>query len=573
MTFIFFLCLVSASDFGTTDKEPDSKTDWGGSIYQNTDNLVIDYKDGTKSDYSGVDGIIITSEFGKIVEADFEVKQSGEYVIGNYKVRLEAGSRVFFSDGKLNIDNPGKMYDDSDIGFIDSETGWNQGSVKLSGSGVDYMGLNEVSLDDFGYFLDSPDGIEFDDFKVYARGRVYFLDDGTGEANLDVPGAYISVNPASGKFTIGSNVLYDYIAVKVNPENNYGLKHDVNSDYIAFKSIGGPYSSYLTVHDRTADGLIPRVDAVGYYAVDNNHMSVYRGADGNIYTNLEGSSFEFSPGSGASPSPIELHPLKLNENNEVVRLNHYGGAVVMGNDGALAYNVNVDDLEWTPAGRYQQERGRRGAGVGAELRYGVSNTLTYNYHLNSEGLSKLFGLRINDRRNFLNDPENVRWVADNLYRMPAASRAMRELEFNGISAAGMASSNGKVWIRAIDTETILHEITHIFDFNYGSNFRDDWRRIGGDRGPHTWNYGASNSYEAVAVTGEYILASDEILQRLFNQQGGMRLAAKFAVLGKHGLMRDYDTARILRIAGIEVNPNNPTESYNELINQVAGGNV
>jgi len=118
---------------------------------------------------------------------------------------------------------------------------------------------------------------------------------------------------------------------------------------------------------------------------------------------------------------------------------------------------------------------------------------------------------------------------------------------------------------------LSHELVHIFDFYSGRAFDNEWNAINGANGPHSRWYGAES--EAKATIGEVIFVSDNWWQNFFVGKAGfqnnagtsMRMAAKIAVLAKYGHIQDYDAARILRFANIQVDPINPVSSYNQVI--------
>jgi len=585
---LLFVQIASAQSFGDVkvvdkdgnDIEPE-KDDFGGNVYTAGEGNVIqvDYN-GNEVDYSKLSGKLTFSDAGKLIAGEFDVKSDGTFVIGNLELDLSAGSEVTYVDGKLSIVDPGKTLSKDDVSFVDSELSWDENSIALSGDGVDYMGLDEVNLDKDGYFLQDPEGVKFDDFTVYGKGKVYFISDSGGVPNLEVKGAYLSVNPAEGKFTLGSNVLGESISVMPNKENQYGLRHDQAVDYISFRSIGSANPSYLTVENREGAGFVPNVNAVGYFAIDNNGNAVYRGADNKIYSVMAGHVNNEFGATGTTASPIELHMSDL-VNGELVKLTAYEGIVGFGNDNAIGYGFNPTFIL---GGEYGTAAGKtHGRYEGYNLNYGISNTLAYNYDLTKETIEKVFGLNINDQVGYLNNPANVRMMYDTLARLPKAAGYLKNLNFLGSSGntqgkAGMRGGTNflNLYKSGQHPGILSHELTHIFDYYSGKAFDNEWNAVNGANGPHSRKYGATSRAEAKATIGEVIFVSDNWWQNFFAGKAGyqnnagtsIRMAAKVAVLAKYGHIQDYDAARILRFANINVDPTNPTFSYNEIIARV-----
>jgi hypothetical protein len=487
--FLFFLAsflifLVFLTSFVNAEKQfgeiqegdddsstpPHIKTDWGGKEFNFGDGqkLKIKYKDNSLGEYGP--GKYVVSEYGKIVEADFEVKRDGEYILGNQKINLKSGSKVTLKDGEIKIENPGSMIKPDEIDFIDSDLGWGSDNIKLTGEGIEYLNienLEEIGLDKGGFYLTEPKGVKFDDFTIHGNGRVYLLGTDNANPNLEVNGAYISVDSANNKFVIGSNKFGEWISVRPDSKNKYGILHDVESDYIAFKSVGGGQPSYFTLEDRTSNGLVPKADAVGFFVVDNNGKSTYMGYEDKIYTVPNNHLLsEFEKPSTTTSSPIELHMKKMH-GGEVVELAGYKGVIGFGNENSLAYG---SDPTYMLAGKYQKD----------ELRHGVSNLLAYNYYTGGKDLiTNLFDIRIDgSRQNILNDPKNGKFLMDLLFQTPKKYRDKLKslsLESNvgtwdvpdAIAWGGYNSISLGVDSGAFRHRTIAHELGHVFDFNYG----------------------------------------------------------------------------------------------------------
>ena len=543
---------------GDSAVKPDEVLGWGGQVFKLPKNrIAIDYGDGPV-DYTGTDGKYIVGEYGKIVEAEFTVTEGGPLVIGNLKLDLEKGSKVTYVDGELKIEDPGDMIDRDDIDFIDNDAGWDDNHLRLEGDGVDYMGLDEVEVDKDGVYLRNPDGVEFAELEVYGEGKVYFFDS-DGEPNLDIDAAYVSANPESGQFAIGSNALKNSVSVKPIAENSYGLKHDAADDYIAFKSIGGGESSYLTVKNRDVEELTPLVNGVGYFVVDDDGESVYFGEDDKIYVHPTGGLIsDFS--AGESASPIELHFGKM-VGGEVVALEDYGGAVVIGNDGGWGYGFNPEFvLGGQRAAKYDSLK---------HLHYGASNSITYNYHLTEEGIEKLFNVRINDRIGYLKNPSNVRKMADIMFRLPFASQSLRSLDiWSGGGGSGDANTGMHINMYGWGTSTLIHELTHIFDWSARGteDYYREWAATGGNNRVQTRGYGQGRNEKRTTLV-ENLFAGESTWQSLYAKSngGGAKFAAGIAVLAKYGHVQHYDAARILSYGGYTVDRNNPVSTYNEII--------
>lgn len=580
-----FLCLVigfslvGAQNFGEviSDVEPDDVYDWGGRYFSDFYNLKIRFKDRTEVDFSKAEGNIILSEYGKVLEAEFEVKSSGPFVLGNFKLDLDAGSRVIFKKGELRIENPGKMISKGDVGLVDLNEGWDSGiDIKLSGRGVDFYGLDEVGLSELGYYMDSPKGVKFEGFTIYGEGRVYIDLENKGEPDLDFPGAYISVDPENSRFVIGSNKQGDSIAVMPDSNNPYELKHDVDTDYIAAKVIGGAEPSYVKFTGKASDGYTPEVKAVGNFIIDNNDLGFYV-RNNQVYLDNDNSLLrEFGMSGGRTASPIHVQFSKI-EGGELKGLEDYGGFLVIGNDGAWGYGY---DPEFTLGGRYLDAPQNA---VLAQLvrrtphfHFGVSNLLSYNYEMSKEMIEAKFNVRISDRGGHLRDPANVRFLYDLMARIPRGSQITQHIILTpGTHVRGWAHTGGTI-SSTFNLLTIAHEIGH--QVGYRGGFSSDWLAIRGSSVPHVRGYGATRG-ESVSTIYEAIFYSDDWWRGFAQGQIGfintpqtsIRMAGKISVLAKHGHIHDYDAARILRNFDINVNPDNPAQTYQEVINRVSRG--
>jgi hypothetical protein len=466
---ILFLSFVVAQEvFGTPElKDEDgnlvepSINSWGGSDFEvgSGQSFNVNYG-GSEVSYNP--GKYVSSEYGKIVEAEFTALDDGPTVLGNLKLNLKKGAKVVFKDGELSILDPGEMLDKDDVDFIDSESGWDDNNLKLSGDGVDYMGLDSVKVDEYGYFLEDPSGVEFDDFTVNGKGKVYFLSG--GEYDLDIPGSYISVDPDGGRFSIGSNQAGESLSVMPKKENHYGIKSDIDSDRVAFKVVGGT-SSFVSVQNMESSGLIPKVEVLGNYAIDDNHKAIY-GIDGKIYNVPNGNVIDdYASSEGSTPSPLEIHLSHLDaDGNVVTSVGEYSGTLIFGNDGAIGYGM---DPSYVLAGKYE----------GISLYHGASNTLSYNYYAGgSELITELFGVQFDGGRvNVLDDPANGKYLMDimfqtppkyrqNLRSMTLKSHYVGALAWGSPSWIGLAVDKG-----AFTHDTIAHELGHVYDMNYGDS--------------------------------------------------------------------------------------------------------
>jgi len=245
----------------------------------------------------------------------------------------------------------------------------------------------------------------------------------------------------------------------------------------------------------------------------------------------------------------------------VVSLEDHGGAVIIGNDGGLGYGFNPQFVTTGQRGttRAQYEH----------LHYGASNSITYNYHLTEEGLEKLFAVRINDRVGYLKDPANVRKMADIMFRLPFASQSMRTLDLEGPRGwSGDASTSMHVNLYTRGTSTLIHELTHIFDWSARGtkDYYREWRATGGDSGVQTRGYGYKAGEKRTTLV-ENLFAGEATWKRLYGMSngGGAKFAAGIAVLAKYGHVQHYDAARILSYGGYTVDRNDPVSSYNEII--------
>ena len=467
--------VVAQDMFGVvtaTEKAPDGTeveikpeiNDWGGSDISVSDGQKLGVKYGS-DDTSYDSGDYVFSEYGKMVGAEFDAKRGGEYFLGNLRVDIPKGAKVVFKNGEISITDPGKMITKDDVDLVKSDLGWDETELKLSGDGVDYMGLKEVGVDSDGIFLRDPEGVEFDDFKVYGEGKVYLLED--GEPNTEIKGAYLSVNPEAGKFTIGSNRYGGSVSVMPKAENKYGLKHDVGTDYIAFKSISGGEISYLTLQNREAEGLTPKVDAVGYFAVDDDTKSIYGNAGGKIHVNAKGNSITKFGSPGMTMSPIQIDFFEMQEGSVAKSIkNPY--SYIFGNDGAAGYGK---EPKYLLGGKWK----------GLNLYHGASNLLSYNYYNGGTDLiEKLFGLNVyGSRTNFLDDPARGKYAMDILFQTPSKYRKYLK-NFGLESHVGTRSCPGAIaWggpdviklgvdSGAFDHDTISHELGHVFDMNFGN---------------------------------------------------------------------------------------------------------
>lgn len=587
--FLMFGFVVAQDMFGTiqdaegNEIEPDESFDWGGKSYSlPNDKMEVDYEAGDSGDYSGLSGgDIVFSEYGKIVEAEFDVdSDKSDVIIGNLRLDLKKGSHVTFKDGELSIEDPGEMLDKDDVDFVDDDAAWDDNHLKMSGDGVDFKGLDEVELDEDGYYLRDPDGVPFDDFKVYGKGKVYFFD--TGEPNLDIKGAYVSANGEAGKFSIGSNVLGESVSVMPNAENRnaenrYGLKHDIDSDYISFKSIGGAESSYLTVQNRNAEGLTPRVDSVGFFAVDDNTKSVYMGADENIYMMVDGNAVTEFGSPGTTISPVEIAFSKM-EGGEVVPLSDYGGVVIFGNDGGVGYGNNPS---YVLAGQYGDNSG---------LYHGASNMLAYNYYAGGpEVIEQIFKFKITgNRRDIVNDPASGKLLMDMMFQMPKGTvDKLTNLEFGsafysmGVPIAGRAGPDGHVEfvvggassldqrrINVLAHEAMGHLFSSpgVFNLRGTSEFLSDWQKVGGyDYHAREYWGGRTPRYESISQFAEFVLMPPSFWKE-FQGEKRVSLIRKAAVLGKHDGITMYQANSIISSMGGDVSGIRTPQDYDKIIN-------
>jgi len=402
------------------------------------------------------------------------------------------------------------------------------------------------------------------DIKNAGNVETYILFD--GDVHSEIKGAYISMDKANGKLTLGCNVDVRGPAIKFNEGTTYGVKME-KGDNFAMQALGNSKGSYIKIQDRTKDGKVPLVETLNQYVLSqDNKGQYYHFQNEKLYIRPRsvvikdfGEKFD-----GSSSTPLEVHNFRT-VNDKKVSISKYNNKLGIGNLNNFGYGSNPRFIK-THVPDYYKDKKAPG------LFTGFSNSLVYNYDVTERGLEKLTGVNIRDEAGVMRNPQNVKMVMDMFMSVPTKSLrkwGLKEFRIVRGGYMGLASSAGWFYVNAnnggFGPSTIKHEMTHLHDFIQGRAFNSEWRAVGGFNGPHTWSYGyAASGAETTSTFGDMIYKNSwgGTNSRVFgswksglssNYQYHKSVRGRVAVFEKYNFISMNEAKRIFKQAGLDYN--------------------
>ncbi|MBD3252112.1 hypothetical protein GF386_00080 [Candidatus Pacearchaeota archaeon] len=538
--------------------------------------IKIKHDDGTRTyDDFQEESIFIFNEKGEITEAHFKSGDSRNYQLGNVEFYVPRNSDVDFKDGRALIKIP-KNSDIKNPKVIDQESSNDRiityqipvgetRNFKSSDTGTSYAvstGNNNEGLrlnfDSYGTYFDNQQ-IVINKVAVRNLNNAKVYIDFRGTPNGMYRGAYVSLNREQGRIVLGSNMPGNDVSMMFFDGNSYGVYIEQN-DHFVVKAIGSQQGSYVSIHNRLNKGKVPYMQTFNHFAINQDQKSSFF-HQGNLHITKSGTVVGDFGSGGTGLCPVEIDSYRTAP--DVITPVLKGGDVfVIGNDGGMG---------WGPDPRYVFGNSYGGKYPG--LYHGVSNLVEYNAAPSHETLKRLFPhLTLNDRAGVTNNPKEMKKLIDILMSTPkeTTDSLNRLTLLNSAGYAGMASP-GHVRLNCgrggISPGVARHEFGHIRDFvvgwNRNSEFNRDWYSVGGNRGPHTRNYGYSgaedtstfvemvyrDSWHGGRGAGSRTFRSwEEALSSGYSYHKQIR--GRVAVFVKYGFMTEAEGKRIFGLAGL-----------------------
>lgn len=526
-------------------------------IFKKNGFLKRKYNDKVSSEYSNFDNIdgkeseIKLDNKGNIIEAKIKIGKEGDYVFGNYNLKLKSGDEFRLKDGKAVIKTSDGNLDKSRIPKYEDlkaqaiEFTFEGDNFKLYDIPLDSTTFKKIKFDDKGYYIDESvaPNIRFTGIDIKNVKTKTYLDF-EGKVNNDYDAAYVSMSKNAGKIVIGNNGNNEGPTVLFNKDNTYGLLIE-NTDHFAIKTLGGykdktgGQGSYIQIENRNSQHLVPKAEIVGWVAInqDNKGIGTYL-KDDKFYMRVDGKVITDISESGTTTVPIEIQAFKIENKNKVPIYNQQG-YFVMSNNLEIGYGPDPTFIRGTS---YSQRF--------PYLTRGVSNWMEYNYipytKQGVEQFSRMLGtpikLTLDSYANSFMTPDRYRMLIDYIYGLtPTGRKAIRNFELVGNAGGGAIAWGGPGSVTfgvsqgAFSPGIFNHELAHAV--NLASNsFWSDWSRVGGQGGTE----GPSEFVETVMFK--------EISQKL---RTNAALRGQIAVLTKYGIMSQNEFDFHMSKAGLQ----------------------
>ncbi|MBS3078767.1 hypothetical protein J4218_01470 [Candidatus Pacearchaeota archaeon] len=546
--------------WGTNVEPPATISDLNSFKVKSGGTLSVSYK-GDSRTYGSLDGTkkneFIFDKSGNMKEAYFTPSQNGKYRLGNQEFFVPAGADVIYKDGVATIKPVGEMKLEKPL-KIESVT---DASEDITLSYESDKGFTLENGDKFtgtlkykeGFFFDSDAKIGSINVKNPEKVPTYIFYD--GEIKPDLKAGYISINKEKGKLTVGCNIDVRGPSVKLDENNAFGVKIE-KSDYFTMRPLGNSEGSYISIQNREKEGKVPNVETLNQFVMDEDGKSVYFNTDdGKLHLNTNGGlieEFGKSPANSFS-TPLEVHPYKT-INGQKFDISKYKNVLGIGNQNNFGYGPDPKFIKTHVPDYYKQKKA-------PGLFSGFSNSLVYNYDQTLAGLNKFTGVSIVDKTGVTKDLKNIQMLMDIFAGIPTNNFKKWGLNqfiiMDGWTGwSGLADSDGVFYINVgnggFRPSIIRHELTHIHDFTFGYNskFNQEWRAIGGNTGPHTYDYGYTSA-EDTSTFAEMVYRDDpwkNWLSEGYKYHDKFR--ARIAVFTKYGFMSQSEASRLFSLAGL-----------------------
>jgi len=520
-------------------------------------------------DSTNLDPKVVIDSNGNIIEAYLKIGKDGSYVFGNKEINLKKGDVVVIKDGVVEIrysDNRKleipKSLDDNKKGMsfiFKHPVGGNfqlpNGDI-FSGSELKY----DPELNKF--YFDSHSKINIDSFYVINPEnnlKVYL--DFEGKIMNEIKNSYISYNKEKGIFVVGSNVNIRGPAVAFDKNNPFDITLG-EKDHFAIRPLGNTEGSYIKIENRNKQGLIPKIETLNQYVINEDSFSVdYNPDTGKIY--IRPGAFITGLGEGSSTTPIEIQNLRT-KNGKIEDVSIYKSVMLIGDENEMGYGPYPS---WMPSNvRHTKIEGYRTGGGDVYFMKGVSNIRLYYNTRTLADFNRLFSnrFRVVDSAGILRDPSNVRVLTDLVSSLTSRNqRALKTIILEPWAwYAGLADDSGTIHLNVgsgrISPAVARHEMAHVLDLGpyKHKDFESEWRSVGGritdERIPgyHTYYYGYTKR-EDTSTFAEYVYKSDDVWRSFLspNSRYYKVYRAKVAVFMKYGFFSQLDGARILAAGG------------------------
>lgn len=538
--------------------------------------LNVNYK-GDNRVYSGFDYSKSNPEFvfdkaGNLKKAHFYNGESGKnYKLGNKEFFVPKGAEVKYENGEarikyseeLKIEKP-RTISEIKESSEDITVSYESDKGFILDNGDKFKGVLKYK-DSNGFFFDSEAKIGDIEVKNPNSVPTYLFYDGEPKPGLN--GAYISIDKTKGKLTLGCNINERGPVVKLNEGNPFGVRIE-KGDNFAMQALGNDQGSFISIQNRDKEGKVPYVKTLNQWIMNEDGKSVYFNTNDQSLHLIPNEAYLKDFGEVATKTgstPLEIHGFKTIDGKEI-EISKYGNVLGVGNENNFGYGPDPRFIK-THVSAYAISKKAPG------LYSGFSNSLVYNYDQTLRGLEKFTGIPINDETGTLKDPKNVKMLMDMFAGIPTSDLKKWGIrQFNIVSRwngwSGLADPNDMnfyVNVRngGFKPSTIRHELTHIHDFTFddNSNFNKEWRAIGGNKGPHTYDYGYTSA-EDTSTLGEFTYRTDPWKEWLSSSyKYNEKFRGRIAVFVKYGFMSRDEAARLYTLGGL------PADASDNMLNK------
>jgi len=470
------------------------------------DSLTVDYSGKLISEYKNLRAIgnqnpkLVFDSVGRLIGADFKTGSDGNYIFGNEKIFLSAGTEVHFKDNNAKINLlDGKIIPANVPLSINNKPG--ESIFEFFSSNNKFLLVNNVFE---GAHLKFENGKMFFDFKGNAKlnsldiineNGVKTYIDFKGEVNKGYEGAYVSIDDKNGKFVTGSNINTRGVKINFNKNNPYGLRI-LDNDHVAVWSLGNSDGAYIKIASRDSEGRVPKMETLNQFAMNFDDRGFHFNADTGklIFTYPTVSGFK----TASSSVPLEIHNFKGSFNNIQPISAKTGKPDIIG------INDNVDWGFGTNPGFIKTATSYTGWG---NLKVGFSNSWLYYNLGTTEDLNNFFKGKVTLVGEGY-DPASLKILTDMLGNLPPDY--WNKVETVRIDGTGVFLYAGKAGYRSIrlddisDPDVVLHELAHTHDFELGENLDELWDSVSSSGGGYVSSYaGSGGILEDRAETAAY----------------------------------------------------------------------
>ncbi len=352
-----------------------------------SNNLVFDEKNEL------TEGTNFESDGGK-ENVDGE-KEGREIDIKGYKLKLNEGDVVNIQKENTIVEvstskgltRPEKIRDieeKPEFKFISNE------EVEIKGEDVKFKGTLRAQGDKF-YWQKGDDlqygGLEFntDEQNHFQNDKTFIGNKIDEEVPKDFDSAVILDKNQKQLKIIANNNAGPVINFK---EGNEIITKLDATDHFAVQAFGNLGKSELTITNLDAEGLIPKIESIGQFGINEDDKSVYMSDDGKIFFRKKGVLIETGQDTkGTTTTPIELIPYDK-DGNLIAGKDSYAKLLISNNNQYATANLND---EATRMLEYKYD--------GTNVNKVLSSRVTYNY-LTQKDQIKLLSLSEEKQKEF-----------------------------------------------------------------------------------------------------------------------------------------------------------------------------